>query len=90
MLGLLLRCIAENACSVTWRNRRTAFREIELAQFVAPYGEIWQVTEPSQAALKEVGSTVPVVHVALHPTQMTLDARAGDGSWGLMFPAGCQ
>jgi len=73
MLALLLERIAENACGDTWRNIRDDLRQIKLARLSTPHGELWQVTEPSQAAinrLKQLGIQPPplLLDVALQPT----------------------
>lgn len=62
MVGLLLERIAENACDDTWRNIRDDLRQIKLAQFSTPNGEVWQVTDAQPAAaqrLKQLGIRPP-------------------------------
>jgi transposase len=50
VLSLLLERVAEHACRDTWRNIRDDLRQIKLAQLSSPDGEVWQVTEPREAA----------------------------------------
>lgn len=50
MVALLLERLAERACGDTWRNIRDDLRQIKLAQFLTPQGELWQVTDPLPAA----------------------------------------
>lgn len=50
MMALLLERLAEQACGDTWRNIRDDLKQIKLAQFLTPHGELWQVTEPLPAA----------------------------------------
>lgn len=62
ILALLLERLAERACGDTWRNIRNDLRQIKLAQFSPPQGELWQVTEPLLAAanrLKQLGILPP-------------------------------
>ena len=73
MVGLLLERIAEKACDDTWRNIRDDLRQIKLAQFLTPQGELWQVTEPLPAAanrLKQlkIPPPPPVLKVEAPPT----------------------
>ena len=73
MVGLLLERIAETACGDTWRNIRDDLRQIKLAQFLTPQGELWQVTEPLPAAanrLKQlkIPAPPPVLKVDPPPT----------------------
>jgi len=73
MVGLLLERLAENACSDTWRNIRDDLRQIKLAQFLTPQGELWQVTDPLPAAanrLKQlkIPPPPPVLKVDPPPT----------------------
>ena len=46
--------LAERACGDTWRNIRDDLRQIKLARLLTPQGEVWQVTEPSEAARKRL------------------------------------
>lgn len=50
MVALLLERLVERACGDTWRNIRDDLRQIKLAQFLTPQGELWQVTDPLPAA----------------------------------------
>ena len=62
MVAVLLERIAENTCGDTWRNIRDDLRQIKLAQFLTPQGELWQVTDPLPAAanrLKQLGIPSP-------------------------------
>jgi hypothetical protein len=62
MMALLLERLAERACGDTWRNIRDDLRQIKLAQFSTPQGELWQVTEPLPSAanrLKQLGIPTP-------------------------------
>jgi Transposase DDE domain len=73
MVALLLERLAERACGDTWRNIRDDLRQIKLAQFSTPQGELWQVTEPLPAAanrLKQLGipPPPPVLKVEPPPT----------------------
>jgi hypothetical protein len=73
MVALLLERLAENACGDTWRNIRDDLRQIKLAQFLTPQGELWQVTEPLPAAanrLKQlkIPPPPPVLKVDPPPT----------------------
>ena len=73
MVALLLERLAETACGDTWRNIRDDLRQIKLAQFLTPQGELWQVTDPLPAAanhLKQlkIPSPPPVLNVASPPT----------------------
>ncbi len=73
MVALLLERLAENACGDTWRNIRDDLRQIKLAQFLTPQGELWQVTDPLPAAanrLKQlkIPPPPPVLKVAAPPT----------------------
>jgi len=73
MVGLLLERLAENACHDTWRNIRDDLRQIKLAQFLTPQGELWQVTEPGPAAANRLKQLKlppppPVLKVAPPPT----------------------
>jgi transposase len=73
MVGLLLERLAENACHDTWRNIRDDLRQIKLAQFLTPQGELWQVTEPGPAAANRLKQLhlpppPPVLKVAPPPT----------------------
>ena len=73
MVSLLLERIAERACGETWRNIRDDLRQIKLAQFLTPQGDLWQVTDPLPAAanrLKQLGipAPPPVVKVDHPPT----------------------
>jgi len=73
MVALLLERLAETACGDTWRNIRDDLRQIKLAQFLTPQGELWQVTEPLQAAanrLKQlkIPPLPPVLKVVAPPT----------------------
>jgi transposase len=54
MLALLLERLAENACDDTWRNIRDDLRQIKLARLLTPHGEVWQVTQPREAALNRL------------------------------------
>jgi len=83
MLALLLERIAENACGDTWRNIRDDLRQIKLAQLSTPHGELWQVTEPGQAALnrlKQLGIPPPplLLSGALLPTHTPPEAHLGN------------
>lgn len=73
MVALLLERLAENACGDTWRNIRDDLRQIKLAQFSTPQGELWQVSDPLPAAanrLKQlkIPPPSPVLKVAAPPT----------------------
>jgi hypothetical protein len=73
MVALLLERLAENACGDTWRNIRDDLRQIKLAQFLTPQGELWQVTDARPAAanrLKQlkIPPPPPVLKVAAVPT----------------------
>jgi hypothetical protein len=73
MVGLLLERLAEKACQDTWRNIRDDLRQIKLAQFLTPQGELWQVTEPGPAAANRLKQLKlppppPVLRVAPPPT----------------------
>jgi hypothetical protein len=73
MVALLLERLAETACDDTWRNIRDDLRQIKLAQFLTPQGELWQVTDPLLAAanrLKQlkIPPPPPVLKVASPPT----------------------
>jgi hypothetical protein len=73
MVALLLERLAERACGDTWRNIRDDLRQIKLAQFLTPQGELWQVTDPLPAAanrLKQLGipAPPPLLKVAAPPT----------------------
>jgi hypothetical protein len=50
VLALLLERVAELACGDTWRNIRDDLRQIKLAHLKGPDGEVWQITEPRDAA----------------------------------------
>ena len=54
VLALLLERTAEHACSDTWRNIRDDLKRIKLAQLLSPNGSVWQVTEPTSAAVKRL------------------------------------
>jgi hypothetical protein len=54
VLALLLERVAEHACADTWRNLRDDLKRIKLAQLLSPNGTVWQVTEPTPAALKRL------------------------------------
>lgn len=56
VLALLLERAAELACGDTWRNIRDDLRQVKLAQLSGPAGEVWQVTEPREAAMKRLKS----------------------------------
>ncbi|MFQ5720816.1 MAG: IS1634 family transposase [Acidobacteriota bacterium] len=56
MLALLLERAAERECLDTWRNIRDDLKQIKLARLSGPNGELWQVTEPSNAARKRLKS----------------------------------
>jgi hypothetical protein len=73
MVALLLERLAENACGDTWRNIRDDLRQIKLAQFLTPQGELWQVTEPLPAAANrlkhlKIPPPPPVLKVDPPPT----------------------
>ena len=73
MLTLLLERIAERACDDTWRNIRDDLRQIKLARLLTPQGEVWQVTEPHEAALKRlkqlgIPAPPPVLNLEPEPT----------------------
>jgi hypothetical protein len=73
MVALLLERLAERACGDTWRNIRDDLRQIKLAQFLTPQGELWQVTDPLPAAanrLKQlkIPAPPPVLKVETPPT----------------------
>ncbi len=62
MVALLLERLAERACGDTWRNIRDDLRQIKLAQFLTPQGDLWQVTDPLPTAanrLKQLGIPPP-------------------------------
>ena len=73
MVGLLLERLAENACGDSWRNIRDDLRQIKLAQFLTPQGELWQVTDPLPAAANrlkrlKIPPPPPVLKVEQPPT----------------------
>jgi len=73
MMALLLERLAETACGDTWRNIRDDLRQIKLAQFLTPQGELWQVTDPRPEAANrlkhlKIPSPSPVLNVASPPT----------------------
>jgi hypothetical protein len=73
MVALLLERLAERACGDTWRNIRDDLRQIKLAQFLTPQGELWQVTDPLPAAanrLKQlkIPPPPPVLKIEPPPT----------------------
>ena len=73
MVALLLERLAETACGDTWRNIRDDLRQIKLAQFLTPQGELWQVAEPLPAAVNrlkqlKIPPPPPVLKVAAPPT----------------------
>jgi hypothetical protein len=70
MVALLLERLAENACGDTWRNIRDDLRQIKLAQFSTPQGELWQVTDPLPAAanrLKQLKIPPPPPVLKINP-----------------------
>lgn len=54
VLSLLLERAIEHACADTWRNIRDDLKHIQLAQLSSPNGTVWQVTEPTHAALNRL------------------------------------
>ena len=56
VLGLLLERVAEHTCGDTWRNIRDDLKQIKLAQLSGPDGDVWQVTDPGNAARKRLKS----------------------------------
>jgi hypothetical protein len=54
VLSLLLERAIEHACQDTWRNIRDDLKRIQLAQLSSPHGTVWQVTEPTEAALNRL------------------------------------
>ena len=73
MLALLIERMAEHACNDTWRNIRDDLRQIKLARLLTPQGEVWQVTEPGDAALKRlkqlgIPQPPPVINLTAGPT----------------------
>jgi hypothetical protein len=54
VLSLLLERAIEHACQDTWRNIRDDLKHIQLAQLSSPNGMVWQVTEPTEAALNRL------------------------------------
>jgi hypothetical protein len=50
ILALLLERLIERDCADTWRNVRADLQQIKLAHLSGPNGDVWQVTEPDQAA----------------------------------------
>ncbi len=71
MVALLLERLAERGYGDTWRNIRDDLRQIKLAQFLTPHGELWQVTDPLPPAanrLKQQGipAPPPVLKSILH------------------------
>ena len=56
VLALLLERAAEAACGDTWSRIREDLKGIKLAQLSSPHGTVWQVTEPSLAALNRLKS----------------------------------
>ena len=70
MVALLLERLAENACGDTWRNIRDDLRQIKLAQFLTPQGDLWQVTDARPAAanrLKQLGIPAPSPVLKIDP-----------------------
>ena len=51
VLALLPERVAEEVRGDTWRNIHDDLRQIELARFPRPNGQVWQVTEPRQESL---------------------------------------
>jgi hypothetical protein len=73
MMALLLERLAERACGDTWRNIRDDLRQIKLAQFLTPQGELWQVTEPLPDAAKRlkqlrIPAPPPILKIGSSPT----------------------
>jgi len=56
IMAFLLERLAETVCGDTRRNIRDDLRQIKLAQFLAPQGELWQVTDPLPAAAKHLNN----------------------------------
>jgi hypothetical protein len=54
VLALLLERVAEHACADTWRSIRDNLKRIQLAQLFSPHGRVWQVTEPTPEAAKQL------------------------------------
>jgi hypothetical protein len=72
-VSLLLETLAERECKDTWRNIRDDLRQVKVVQLLTPNGVVWQVTEPSEAALKRlkalgIPSPPPVVRIDPAPT----------------------
>jgi hypothetical protein len=44
----------EQACGDTWRHIRADVNQIQLAPWLSPHGEVWQVTEPSLEAAQHL------------------------------------
>jgi transposase len=56
VLALLVERVIEHGCQDTWRNINDDLRQVKLAHFWTPNGDLWQVTEPRPAASKRLKS----------------------------------
>ncbi|MFO8143037.1 MAG: hypothetical protein R6T87_14390 [Marinobacter sp.] len=52
VLALLLERLAEKAVGDTWRNIRATLQEQKVGQLLAPHGQVFQVTKPTQEMRK--------------------------------------
>lgn len=52
VLALLLERLAEKAVGDTWRNIRATLQEQKVGQLLAPHGQVFQVTKPTQQMRK--------------------------------------
>jgi hypothetical protein len=73
LVSLLLETLAERECKDTWRNIRDDLRQVKVVQLLTPNGVVWQVTEPSEAALKRLKALgipppPPVLRIDAAPT----------------------
>jgi len=64
VLALLIERVIEHGCQDTWRNIQDDLRQIKLAYFSTPNGELRQVTEPRSEAAKRLKS----LHIPKPPT----------------------
>jgi hypothetical protein len=56
VLALLVERVIEHGCEDTWRNIHDDLRQVKLAHFSTPNGDLWQVTEPRPNAAKRLKS----------------------------------